>query len=137
MDSMCVLLENMAILLVSLPLKHFTKFAQAAAHVSLGHLQEHNQDLVLKSLMTGFIHAHTSEEVTYEAKRRLSAIVVRLFCDLCGMCEATTASVNLDSSILEKLATCLSYCDPAQASLHCQLTRDGPVKCLKLFKVIT
>ena len=121
-DSKCLLVENMMVLLMSLPLKNVSKFIQLVANVSLNYLQGNDQYFLLKSFLTGLIAAHTNGDVSDEAKICLSENIVCLFADLCGICESTTAALNLRSSVLMKMATCLSNCNPAKVTVMCQVT---------------
>lgn len=127
MDSKCALLKGMVVLLVSFPLETFAKFVHAAVNVSLHCLRENDQDSLLNSFMVGWIDAYTSGGVTDVAKKFLSTTLLRLFVELCGISKTETAAVNLKSPVLEKMATCLSHCDPAEVFLHCQISSDSPV----------
>lgn len=130
MESKCTLLKGIVVLLVSFPLEIFAKFVHVAVNVSLHSLREEDQDSLLHSLMVGWTDAYTSGSVTDEAKKFLSTTLLRSFVELCGTSKAETAAVNLKSPILEKMATCLSYCDPAEVFLHCQISSNSPVSCL-------
>ena len=114
---------------MSSPLESFANFIHVAVSVSLHSLRDKDQDLLLHSLMVGWTDAYTSGSVTVEAKKFLSTTLLRLFVELCGISKAETTAVNLNSLVLEKMATCLSHCDPAEVFLHCQIFSNSPVSC--------
>lgn len=131
MDSQCKLLENLIVLLLTFPLQLFAKFLQEAAKISLHYLQESDQSLLLRSLLTGLSDTFTKEDITDEANKFISKVIMRLFVDLCDLMskEANTA-MNLNVPVLEKMATCLSHCTPSEVTLHCELSSDMPVRFL-------
>lgn len=117
------------VLLRIFPVEHFAKFLQSAADMSIRHFSDTDEDTLLQSLLTGVVDTFSNAELTDEAKKCLSAVSVRLFADLCGISERTNplTAVHLKTPVLEKLATCLSYCDPKQVSLLCEVSKDSPV----------
>ena len=130
MESKCTILKGMVVLLMSFPLETFAKFVHVAVNVSMHCLREKDQDSLLNSLMVGWTDAYVSISVTDEAKKFLSTTLLRLFVELCDISKAETVAVKLKSSVLEKMATCLSHCDPAEVFLHCQVSSTSPVSCL-------
>lgn len=114
----------MTVLLMILPHKAFACFSQAATSVSLLHLRGNDEDTLLNSLLLGWTDAYTGSNI---AKKFLSTSILRLFVDLCDITETATIAVSLKSLMLERMAACLSHCDPATVSLHCQISSDSPV----------
>ena len=127
MESKCVLLENMAVLLQTFPIEQFTTFLQSAADMSVHYLSDNDEDALLRSLLTGALDAFSNADTTDEAKNGISAVTLRVFTELCGIKEEASATVHIKCPILEKLATCLSHCDPKQVSLLCEVSKDSPV----------
>ena len=122
-----MLLENMTVLLLTFPIEYFAKFLQSAANISVHHLHSNDEDTLLQFLLTGVVDTFSNGDITDEAKGCLSAVIMRLFSELCGISERTSAAVHLKCPVLEKLATCLSHCDPKQVTLLCEVSKDSPV----------
>lgn len=127
MESKCVLLENMAVLLQIFPIEQFTTFLQSAADISVHRLSDNDEDALLQSLLTGALDAFSNADTTDEAKNGISVIALRVFSELCGIREEASAAVHLKCPILVKLAACLSHCDPKQVSLLYDVSKDSPV----------
>lgn len=127
METKCILLENMTVLLQTCPIERFTKFLQSAADVSVHYLNDNDEDTLLQSLLTGVVDAFSNADVTDKAKKGMSAVTMRVFTELCGILEGASAPVHIKCPVLEKLATCLSHCDPKQVSLLCEVSKDSPV----------
>ncbi len=126
-ESKCLLLENMTVLLQTLAIERFIKFLQSAADVSVHHLSGSDEDALLQSLLTGAVDALSNTAISYEAKQGVSAVTVRVFTELCGIREEASTTVHIKRPILEKLAACLSHCDPKQVSPLCEISKGCPV----------
>ena len=126
-ESKCVLLENVTVLQKILPIEQFTKFLQSAAEESLHHLSGSDKDAQLQSLLTGAVDALSNTDISYEAKKGISAVTVRVFTEVCGIGKEASAAVHIKRPVLEKLAASLSHCDPEQVSLLCKVSQDCPV----------
>ena len=129
MESKCILLENMTVLLWVFPIEHFAKFLQSAADMSIHHLSGNDDDSLLQSLLTGAVDTYSNAELTDAAKKCLSAVIVRVFTELCDISERTTTetAMHLNPPVLEKLATSLSHCDPKQVAFLCEVSKTSPV----------
>ena len=117
----------MTILLQTLPIESFTKFLQSAAEVSVHHLSGSDEDALLQSLLTGTVDALGNADTSYEAKKGISVVTVRVFTEVYGIGEEASTTVHIKCPILEKLAASLSHCDPKQVSLLCEVSKDCPV----------
>ena len=117
----------MTVLLQTLPTEQFTKFLWSAAEVSVRNLSGSDEDALLQSLLTGVVDALSNTDVSYEAKKGISAVTVRVLTELFGIGEGVSAAVHIKRPILEKLAASLSHCDPKQVSLLCEVSKDCPV----------
>ena len=127
MESKCVLLENMTVLLKTFPIEQFAKFLQLAVDISVHHLSGNDEDALLQSLLMGMVDAFSSVDTTDEAKKGISAVTLRVFTELCNIREGVSTTVHINCQLLENLATSLSHCDPKQVSLLCEVPRDSSV----------
>ena len=131
-QSKCLILENIALLLKIFPLRSFSKFVLTAAVMSISYLQRDNEALLMESLLTGLASASSSDGLTEPAKKCLSNIVKKLFVEMSGN-DNTSSSVTLSVSLLEKLSLCLSHCDPEDVSQWCNVTSNSPVSLITYF----
>lgn len=122
-----MLIENMKVLLLLLSVEHFAQFLQSASNMSVHHLLDNDDDKLLQSVLTGVINTFSADSTTDVTKKCLSAVTMKLLVDLCDIAQPKEVAVHLSGPMLEKLATCLSYCDPKQVTPLCAISKDSPV----------
>ena len=120
----------MTLLLKTFSLKSFAKFALTAAVMSVSYLRRDNRDSLMQSLLTGLTSTSSSNGLTEQAKKYLSNVTKNLFTEVSGIRGDTmpaSSPVTLSVSLLEKLALCLSHCDPGEVSHWCSISSSSPV----------